>query len=320
MEKSKQYRILEIFLRLFRGEDISVKQMAEEYGVSAKSITRDINDIKAFLLNRRDAAGNAELTYCHRDKCYRLVMEDFLTDRELFALVEVIIGSRAFSKKELDAITGKLKGFTTPADRKRLNDIIANEMYHYPAVKHDCESVEDNLWQIINCIGNRREITIEYYKMDRSLVTHRIKPASVMFNDYYFYMIAFKTSNLNTPVYFRVDRIKSITEHRVRAEAKKASFDEGLLRRRSLFMWPGKLQTVRFEFSGPSLQAVLDKLPTARVVERLESNRYLIEAETYGDGIKMWLLSQGSWVKAVAPEAFRQEMIAEIEKIKKLYN
>lgn len=320
MEKSKQYRMLEIFLRLFRGEDISVKKLSEEYAVSSKSITRDINDIKAFLLDKREVAGNAELTYCYKEKCYRLVMDEFLSDKELFALIEVIIGSRAFSKKELDDITGKLKGFTTPADRKRLNDIIANEMYHYPSVRHDCDSVCDNLWQIIGCIEDKKEITIEYYKMDRSLVTHRIRPASVMFTDYYFYLIAFKTNDRKTPVYFRVDRIKAITEHRARAKADEAAFDEGLLRRRSLFMWPGKLRRIQFEFEGPSLQAVLDKLPTARVVERLASNRYLIEAETYGDGIKMWLLSQGSWVKVVSPEDFRQEIITEIKKIQKLYD
>ena len=100
---------------------------------------------------------------------------------------------------------------------------------------------------------------------------------------------------------------------------RTVAFDEGLLRSRSLFMWPGRLRVIQFEFSGPSLQAVLDKLPTARVIKRLEEKRYLIEAETYGDGIKMWLLSQGSWVKVVAPEDFKAEMLDEIKKIKNLY-
>ena len=37
-----------------------------------------------------------------------------------------------------------------------------------------------------------------------------------------------------------------------------------------------------------------------------------ISANVYGDGIKMFLLSQGAWVKVLEPEAFVQEMKAEI--------
>ncbi|MBP0985080.1 MAG: helix-turn-helix domain-containing protein [Oscillospiraceae bacterium] len=51
MENTKKYRVLEIFFRGLRGEDISVQELANEYGVSTKSITRSINEVKDFLLN-----------------------------------------------------------------------------------------------------------------------------------------------------------------------------------------------------------------------------------------------------------------------------
>ena len=118
------------------------------------------------------------------------------------------------------------------------------------------------------------------------------------------------------PYYFRLDRIKNVTEHRKKFEANDIpGFDEGKLRKRSLFMWPGELRTIRFEFSGPSVQAVLDKLPTAKIIERLSNNKYLIEAEVYGDGIKMWLLSQGAWVKVASPADFVEEIKSEIGKM-----
>lgn len=315
MDNTKQYRILEIFFRAMRGEDISVSALANEYGVSTKSISRSIGELKAFLAEHRELVGNTELEYSHQNKCYRLYMDEFLSNKELFALVEVMIGARAFSRMELLTLTDKLKRFTTAEDRPKLNDLIRKELYHYPEVKHDCESVEDRLWQIVNCITEHKEITIEYYRMDRQWKTHRIRPASVMFTDYYFYLIAFMAEgNTDKPYYFRIDRIKDVTEHRKTFLTDDIpEFDEGLLRKRSLFMWPGKLRTVRFEFSGPSVQAVLDKLPTAKIIERLGDRKYLIEAETYGDGIKMWLLSQGSWVKVVAPDEFVVEMKKELE-------
>jgi len=321
MDNTKKERLLELFFRGMRGEDLSVKKLADEYGVSTKSITRTINDLKAFLADHGELMGYAELRYSYQDKCYRLHMEEFLSNKELFALTKVLIGARAFSKNELLLLTDKLRRFTTSEDRARLSALIRKELYSYSEVKHDCISVQDNLWQLTDCITQKREISIEYYRMDRTWVTHRLRPLSVMFTDYYFYLIAVKTEgDPEKPIYFRVDRIKQITEHRKRFTDKDVpDFDEGKLRQRSLFMWPGKLRTVRFEFSGPSVQAVLDKLPTAKIIDRLGGNRYLIEAETYGDGIRMWLLSQGSWVKVVAPDDFVKEMRSEILRMLELY-
>ena len=319
MENTRQYRVLEIFFRGLRGEDISIQKLADEYSVSTKSISRSINDLKSFLADHRELVGNTELQYSYSDKCYHLFMDEFLSSTELFALVEVMIGARAFSHDELLTLTSKLKKFSTPCDRQKLNELIRKELYHYPEVKHDCQSVTENLWQLVNCITDGREISIDYYKMDRSFVTHRILPASVMFTDYYFYLIGFKTDDTSKPVYFRIDRIKHITEHRKNNSKSSIDFDEGILRKRSLFMWPGPLRTIRFEFTGPSVQAVLDKLPTAKIIERMGNGKYLVEAETYGDGIKMWLLSQGSWVKVVSPQDFVEEIKEEIDKMKNIY-
>lgn len=321
MESSKHERLLEIFFRSLKGEGLSVKGLADEYNVSTKSISRDINDLKAFLADHRQLVGNTEFQYSSQDKRYYLYMDEFLTNKELFALVEVMIGARAFSKEELLTLTDKLRRFTTAEDRTKLNELIRKEIYHYSEVKHDCESVTDTLWKLVNCITEKKEVTIEYYRMDRAWRTHRIRPVSLMFTDFYFYLIAFKADDgQEKPCYFRVDRIKHITEHRKIFTANEVGeFDEGLLRKRSLFMWPGKLRTIRFEFWGPSVQAVFDKLPTAKVIER-SGKKYIIEAEVYGDGIKMWLLSQGRHIRVTEPAEFVEELKDEISEMRKLYD
>ena len=313
MENTKHDRLLEIFFRCLRGEGLSVQKLAEEYSVSTKSISRDIGNLKAFLADHRQLVGNTELVYSNQEKCYRLCMDEFLTNQELFALLEVMIGARAFSKEELLTLTNKLKGFTTAQDRPMLNDLIRKELYHYTEIKHDCVSVQETLWRLAKCITEKREITIEYYRADRAWKTHRIRPASVMFTDNFFYLIAFNTEgDPDKPLYFRVDRIKYITEHRKKFSLADApEFDEGLLRERSLFMWPGKLRTIRFEFTGSAIQAVLDKLPTAKIIER-KGKTYTVEAEVYGDGIKMWLLSQGRRIRVTYPEDFVEEIKQEL--------
>ena len=98
MEKMKQSRMLELFFRGLRGEDLSVRRLSEEYQVSAKSISRDISDLKAFFANHRDLVGNSELEYSYHERVYRLQLDEFLSSKELFSLVEVFLGARAYSK------------------------------------------------------------------------------------------------------------------------------------------------------------------------------------------------------------------------------
>lgn len=321
MESTKQDRLLEIFFRLLRGESVSLQKLADEYAVSTKSISRDITDLKLFLSEHRSLVENAEIVYSSQEKNYHLDMDEFLKNKELLSIIEVMIGTRVFSKEDLLTLTDKLKGFTTAADRPMLNSIIKKELYHYTEIKHDCESLQDTLWKLAACITEKKEITIEYYRADRALKTHRIRPASVMFTDNFFYLIAFNTEGTpDVPLYFRVDRIKHITEHRKTFTTEDApEFDEGLLRQRSLFMWPGKLRTIQFEFTGSAIHAVLDKLPTARIIDR-NDRTYTVEAEAYGDGIKMWLLSQGRRVRVIAPQDFVEEMKKEIAAMADTYS
>ncbi|MBQ7502121.1 WYL domain-containing protein, partial [bacterium] len=282
MALGKQERLLEIFFRALRGESLHVAEIAHEYGVSEKSVSRSISDIKGFLADHRDLVGCTELQYDYRQKSYRLHFADFLSSKELFALVEIIIGARAFSKIKLLELVNKLESFTTPADRARIRQAVRREAFHYSEVRHERENVEDFLWQLICSVIDRKEISIDYYHLNQNTLSYRLYPASVLFSDSYFYLIAFETDgSKQTPVYFRLDRIRRITVHRKRRSAAPwPVFDEGLLRKRSLMMRTGKLRTVRFEYTGPSVQEVLDKLPTAKIIEK-QNNVYLLEAEIY---------------------------------------
>ena len=61
-------------------------------------------------------------------------------------------------------------------------------------------------------------------------------------------------------------------------------------------MYSGSLQTVVFEYSGPSLEAILDRLPTSKIINE-EDGVYTNMAESFGDGIYMFLDAQGDKVR-----------------------
>ena len=321
MENEKNERMLEIFFRALRGESISVKKFAEEYKVSTKSISRDINRIQEFLSEHRELMHNAELTYSYKNRAYLLNSDEFLKNKELFALVKVILGSRCFSKEEVLTLIAKLKRFTTIHDKQQLENLIRKEVYHYHEVKSDCKSVIENLWKLIQAIEEKRTITITYYKMNREEVKRKIKPTAILFSEYYFYLIAYMADDAEYKAkYFRVDRISAMMEHRENFQLdKKYDFDEGDLREKNQFMFPGENIKIRFAFSGLSVQAILDRLPTAKIVEK-NGNTSIIEAEVnHGRGIIMYLLSQGSWVKVLSPQSLVKEMQEELEKMQEYY-
>lgn len=317
---TKKNRMLEIFFRAMRGEYISVKNLAEEYKVSSKSISRDLSEIKNFLYENRELVGNTELRYAASSKTYYLEFDNFLLSKELLAIIKMMIGCRAFNKMEILDMVSKLKNFTSYNDRSMLEQIIKKEMYHYSEVKHDCRSVIDNLWNLTRCIHEKIEISVSYYKVSRELVERRLMPVAITFSDYYFYLIAYRCDESDwKPLYYRVDRIVNIVEHRKHFELdREHDFDEGELRNKIQFMFPGEYRKIRFEYTGASVQAILDKIPTARVIDKL-GNTALIEAETYGTGVNMFLLSQGSKVKALYPPEFVDEIKMEVKNMYNMY-
>jgi len=131
VNNQKKNRVLDIFYRAFKGEELSVSNLASEYEVSTKSITRDINEIKNFLADNRDVVGNSELLYSYQSKTYSLKFDHFLVSKELVVIVKILVGCRALSKEELLELIAKLKNLTDLQDRKLLEQVIRNEMYHY---------------------------------------------------------------------------------------------------------------------------------------------------------------------------------------------
>ena len=101
------------------------------------------------------------------------------------------------------------------------------------------------------------------------------------------------------PTIYRIDRIqnmKVLDEHfRI---PYRDRFEEGEYRKRIQFMYSGKLRKVKFCYKGLSIEAVMDRLPTARIL-REDEDGYVVEAEAFGDGIDMWLRGQGDSVEII---------------------
>lgn len=295
--ENKGQRLLGIFDRLSRGETISKEVLAREYGVTEKSIQRDIDDIRSYLAGDKDE-GAADICYDRQAKGYRLVEEESrcLTRKEILAMAKILLESRAFAKEELHTILDKLIEACPREGRKVVEDMIRNETFCYVPPRHG-KKLLDALWDISLFIKNREIIRFSYKRQDGAEKEHAAKPVALLFSEFYFYLVAYKEEETEFPTIFRVDRIKDMESTENTFHIPYADrFKDGEFRKRVQFMYPGPLRRVKFTYSGPSVEAVLDRLPTAQILEEREGV-YTITAEAYGIGIDMWLGSQGDKVK-----------------------
>lgn len=295
---NKSFRLLNIYERLNKGESLYKEQLANDFGVSSKTVQRDIDELRAYLAETHFSEAETSIKYNKAKNCYSLIRleREWMTNEEALALCKILLESRAFCKEELSHLIDKLIAQISPNDRRIAENIIRNEYFYYVPLRHE-KKLLNPIWTLSQHITQQEIISFKYQRQDGKQSTKIVKPVSIMFSEFYFYLIAFiADDSKDYPIIFRIDRIKEIkkTGDRFTVDYRN-KFKDGEFRKRVQFMYTGELKTVKFEYSGV-LEAILDRLPTAKIL-REENGVYTISAETYGDGIYMWLRSQGDLVK-----------------------
>ena len=233
-----------------------------------------------------------------------------LSNSETLAVCKILLDSRAFPKDEMQGILDKLISCCVPKEnRQPVKELIGNEEHHYIELRHKTNFL-DTLWDLGQAIRSCKYVELEYRRTkDKTIVKRKVKPVGIMFSEYYFYITAFiddkevcenfDVINDSFPTIYRVDRIVSykVLEDRFKMPYKDR-FEEGEFRKRIQFMYGGKINRIRFEYNGSDVDAILDRLPTAKI-ESEKDGKYIIRAEVFGKGIDMWLRSQGENVRVI---------------------
>ena len=306
-------RILQIYAKLSDGYVVNKAEEAARYGVNERSIQRDIDHIRNFLDDDSDRTGVVNsIVYDRNAKGYRLetLYKIRLQNSEVLALCKILLDSRAFTKAEMVEMLDKLITCCVPqVNQKRVKDLISNEEFHYVEPRHKTRFTKQ-MWELGQAISESRYIEVDYYRTkDKQTVHRKLQPVAIMFSEYYFYLTAFidddevkkdfDVLNDSFPTIYRIDRIKTLNVLDERFHIPYSSrFEEGEFRKRIQFMYGGKLQKVKFRYTGFDIDAILDRLPTAQILDKDERG-YTVSAEVFGSGIDMWLRSQGDSIKLI---------------------
>lgn len=304
----KTFRLLQLYDRFRAGAVVRKADVAKEFHVTERSVQRDIEDLRAFFATQTPAM---EVIYDRSMKGYRLMENTaLLNNSEILAVCKILLESRSMVKAEMLPILERLIACCVPEkNRKAVEKLIGNEKIHYIEPHHQ-KAILPDLWELGQAIQNHQVVEIEYERLkEPKRVTRRIEPVGIMFSEYYFYLTAFlqdvdrektfESKNDLFPTIYRIDRIRSFRVLSQKFTVPYAErFEEGEFRKRIQFMYGGKLERARFRYTGPSLEAVLDRLPTATVISQDEKG-WIVSAEVFGKGAEMWLRSQGDYVEKV---------------------
>lgn len=299
----KTDRVLKIYSRLVSGDILRKKELAQQFHVTERSIQRDMESLRCFFAEQ---GLQQDIVYDKAAKGYRLDKSGLplLSNSEILAVCKILLESRSMRRDEMMPILDKIIACSVPEESKRaVTDLLANEKHHYVEPHHG-QHILAGLWEIGQAVQNHQVMEIEYERLkEPNLVRRRVQPVGIMFSEYYFYLTAFlenKGSFDNPddlfPTIYRMDRIRDFTvldEHfRI---PYKDRFQEGEFRKRVQFMYGGKLERIKFKYTGPSIESVLDRLPTAEIVGQDEDG-WIVTAEVFGKGIEMWVRSQGDHI------------------------
>lgn len=302
----KSFRLLSLYERLHQGEQLVKQREADRFQVNPKTIQRDLEDIRVYL----EEQGSARLCYDPKKRGYLLQGqgESWLKNAEILLMSKILLESRALQKEEMDTLLKKLMEQAAPEDRDHMEDVLLNEKHHYVPVAHQKPLIQ-TIWELSKAVQQKRLLEMEYQSLGRKKKTNLVKPVGLIFSEYYFYLLAYLTeSTYDYPTVFRIDRILnySLTDEPFRIPYLDR-FEEGEFRKRVQFMFSGELIRVYLIYQGDGLEAILDRLPTARVI-RKENGRFHIKAHVFGPGIKMWILSQGTNLEVIKPDPLREDI------------
>lgn len=302
----KGERLLDMFALLNEGRVLNKTELARQYNVSPRSIQRDIESLRNYYAERhlkQEVVYDKTLGgYCLNNR------SQMLSNSEVLAVCKILLESRSLIGDEMKPMLDRLVESCVPEHNKTLvKELLGNEKRHYIEPHHGKPTL-DKLWELGRAVNEKCVMEIQYERLkEPKLQTRVIEPVGIMFSEYYFYLTAFlrnvdrQTEFENPddlfPTIYRIDRISAF---RVLDEhfdvPYRNRFEEGEFRKRVQFMFGGKLQRIRFRYTGPSIEAVLDRLPSAKATLAPEGG-WNVEAEVFGKGVEMWLRGQGSYVE-----------------------
>lgn len=299
-------RLVSILVILLRKERVQAKELAERFGVSVRTILRDVDAI--------NLAGIPIVTYQGVNggigiaEGYRLD-KSVLTENEMAAVITTLKGiGRSIPDKNNEILVEKFKNILSSAQMKRV-DQKTNQLIIDLSPWGGNGHIKEMLGEIREAIENRKEIEFTYLDASGNRTVRVVEPYSLVLKSQNWYMYAWCHAREDFR-FFKLSRIREMKITEITFTPREVSVEE--------HPWENEWQ---ISDSFINLELMFEKELGGIAEEWFGGNTYTNEEGKVMASIRLpennWLygfiLSFGSGVEVISPPYIR-EIVSKIAK------
>ena len=311
-----QERLLTIFLRLQSGAHLSKAQLADEFGVSEKTIQRDFSLLSGFLDTQPMVA--AELAYDAKHHTRYLKGKSLFNKKDILVISKILLENRSLNKEENKSLLDSLLALISKDEQSEVSSIIASELLNYAPLS-DTQNRIDKVWEWSEMIRKELVLDIDYQSPYNTEKRHTIFPVSLYYDTHYFYIVAYNLL-FDSYMTLKLDRILSWKESKKEKPSLSygRKFRDGEIRNKRVDPFIGKELNIRVLFvNDPAI--VVDQFPLATIIEKTSNGNIIEFVSQDTPGLKRWLLSQSDALTVLSPQSLIDDVKTLIKRMQENY-
>lgn len=313
----KNTRMLILYHQLLTGKKVRKHTFCLEHEITERTFDRDVEDVRLFL---SDEFQYCELSYDRLEKSYSLshTVGKQLSGEEVLLMINSLKSQKCLRNDELYEMFSGLVDVTDSSRRSIIYNFL-KEDYKYNRQEGKVAVLKMH-WDLSQAIQNRMQITMNYELDIGNYVQRKVNPVELYFEGGYIYLIAFNVEKTHKyPAFYRLDRIHSFRVDGTRyLESIIADYRMRDIHANRYSMLAGEEICVKIQVDHSIERVVNELFPTNKIIFH-DSEKSVIEINTYKQGFINWVLGQGEKVIVIEPEELKNEVIIIIKDIIQLY-
>lgn len=321
--------LIKQYLEKYSDEDNLVKadellEMLSEKGIDCerKSIYADIAALKSYGVD-----------ISTEKRGYRILNRDFELP-ELRLLMDAVQAANFISAKKSKELIGKICTLCSKNQAK----ILEKQVYIENRNKCTNEEIYYNIDIINKAILQKKKISFTYIKRvidegAKEIVREEkeltVSPYALIWSNDHYYLVA-NNSKYDNLMHTRIDRMKKVeTAAETARDFSEVSpyrsfFDSADYSGKLFNMFSGDTQKLVLRCSDSILEEMVDRFGEDCQIKKASKDKdeiFILETKCIcSEGLVSWIMQFGEKVEVVSPESLKNDILAKVESIRKLYN
>jgi len=319
----RQWQMLHL-INQHRLNGISKGELATHFGVSKKTIARDITNLSScgFPIYEDQDMDRANQVFYYFTEGYRL--PDYTLNYE--DILSLSLASKLWEESGLvtsDSIKGILTKIETKLDKSILKfyrDVQKALISDGTGTLSDSDTVAEKLSLVLKAILNYKMIAFDYYSVQNQRHSHKeVSPLAVKYFNHNFYLAGYY-KKIDQVIVFAINRMEKLKlsdkpQHEVDFDSR-TYFDSGF------GIYAGEVFPVKLQFFPPTSDYIAERMwhPSQKIT-RLKDKSLILEMPANSlSEMKKFVLSYGAKVKVLEPKELVEMVRAEIKRISLVYS